>query len=341
MFPNPAARLQLAASSMTGYARLRVFVRAVIGAALLAWLIRRTGFRPGVLQEPASSLAAAGAASLILILGQALSAWRWQLLLGADPPRWLDLFRIYLIGQFVGLFLPTSIGGDMVRIAAVSRVRSVGRTTSSVLLDRGLGLGALLVYLLVGVVLVPAHAAEWSDRLQLRAPPLWVLGITAAGLILVLVVAFVQPIFSRIRGFTRETLSSLHDTLGREPRRLTGALILSFLVQAAYIAAWGVLALGLGLTLPVGFLLFAVPFVSLAMMLPVTIAGFGVREGVWTLLLAPLGVPGATGVALGLLYFGAFSVVGAAGGLWLALRGTGLPRPENARAQARPAATCE
>ena len=68
------------------------------------------------------------------------------------------------------------------------------------------------------------------------------------------------------------------------------------------------------------------------MMVPVTIAGLGVREGVWALLVAPLGYAGASGVALGLLYLAAFSVVGGAGGVWLVVQGAGL-RPA-ARGQA-------
>jgi uncharacterized membrane protein YbhN (UPF0104 family) len=261
----------------------------------------------------------------VLGVGQALSASRWKLLLGPDP-RWLDLFRIYLIGQFAGLFLPTSVGGDVVRIAAVSRVKPAALTVSSVLLDRALGFVALLVYLLIGVLLIPAHATDWGDRLRFGAPARWLLGVSGAGIVLILVVAL-SRILRRVRVFARDTLRAMASTFRGEPGRFAGALLLSFLVQGLYMCAWGAAAAGLGLTLPIEFLLFAVPFVSLAMMLPVTISGMGVREGVWALLLAPLGIPGASGVALGLLFFAAFSLVGAAGGVWLAVRGTGIAPP--------------
>jgi hypothetical protein len=176
-----------------GKARLRLYLRAVIGAALLGWLAHRTGFGLGVLAAPGRTLAAVGATSVLLATGQALSAWRWQLLLGPDAPGWLDLCRVYLIGQFAGLFLPTSVGGDVVRIAAVSRVRPAGLTLSSVLLDRGLGLLALCVFFVIGAFLAPAQAAGWSDRLQLGASPSRWIAAGALGALLLLFLAPFQP----------------------------------------------------------------------------------------------------------------------------------------------------
>jgi branched-subunit amino acid transport protein len=102
------------------------------------------------------------------------------------------------------------------------------------------------------------------------------------------------------------------------------------------VAAW--MTLGAGLRLPVGWgeMLVFVPFVSLAAMVPVTVAGIGVREGAWALLLAPYGVAAADAVAFSLLYFLAFCLVGAAGGVVFALQGMGrAPSAPGALAAAR------
>jgi hypothetical protein len=131
-----------------------------------------------------------------------------------------------------------------------------------------------------------------------------------------------------VRAFTGETLGAMARTFRRQPGASGAALLPSFAVQGTYVLAWRTAGTAAGLALPVEFLLFAVPVVSLASMVPVTIHGLGVREGVWALLLAPLGVSSASGVALGLLFFAAFTLVGAAGGIWLALRGTEIaPAP--------------
>jgi hypothetical protein len=253
-------------------ARLRFFLRAVIGAALLGWLAHRTGFGPGVLEAPVRTLGAVGLTSLLLAIGQALSAWRWQLFLGPDAPRWLDLFRVYLIGQFAGLFLPTSVGGDVVRIVAVSRVRPAGLTVLSILLDRGLGLGALLVYLGIGVLLVPAHTAGWGTRLQVGVSPSWWIAGAALVALLLLFLA-PHPMLGRVRAFASETLRAMAETFRRRPRAFGAALLLSFFVQGIYILAWRTAGTGAELVLPLNFLLFAVPVVSLATMVPVTIHG--------------------------------------------------------------------
>jgi hypothetical protein len=99
------------------------------------------------------------------------------------------------------------------------------------------------------------------------------------------------------------------------------------LVQALYIVAWGVLAYGMGMHLSTGVLLVSVPVVSLGAMLPITLSGLGVREGVWLLLLRPYEVAPATVVAFSLLYFVCVTLVGAAGGLLFVVHGTDLRPP--------------
>jgi len=73
-----------------------------------------------------------------------------------------------------------------------------------------------------------------------------------------------------------------------------------------------------------------VPFVSLAAMLPITLSGLGVREGVWVLLLAPLGIAGANAIGFSLSYYAANGIVGILGGVVFAVLGTDAAASQSA-----------
>ncbi len=304
----------------------KFWVRVVVGLGLLVWIIRRTDLHAlSISVGPGLLLGVAGAVFAIAV-AQGLAAWRWRVIMGPGAPAWGYLYRLYLIGLFFSLFLPTSIGGDTVRAAAASAGSvNPGSAVASVVLDRIVGVLALVFYFIVGVVIDPAAFARLTGELGVRMPSgmkLAVAGTTVVGILVALVV------LGRRSAAVRRAIdegSRLTVLFAQSPRALSAALGLGLAVQGAYIAAWGALATGLGWSLPLGFLLFAVPFVSLAAMAPVTINGLGVREGAWLLLLTPRGIAGPNAVAYGLLYFLGVMVVAASGGLLFTVRGVAVP----------------
>jgi uncharacterized membrane protein YbhN (UPF0104 family) len=90
----------------------------------------------------------------------------------------------------------------------------------------------------------------------------------------------------------------------------------------------------MGLAVPLSVWFYAVPLVSLAMVLPISISGVGVREGGLAFLLAPFGVTAEQGVALGLLWFLATIVGGLLGG---AIFLSGVTNPHGSRLVDEPA----
>src|SRR5262249_5054680 len=86
----------------------------------------------------------------------AISTWRWRVLLHAQgfPASMADLSASYLVATFFNNFLPSNIGGDVIRVRDSSRL--TGSTTTSlavVAIDRILGLGALYVLALSAYVI--------------------------------------------------------------------------------------------------------------------------------------------------------------------------------------------
>ena len=114
-----------------------------------------------------------------------------------------------------------------------------------------------------------------------------------------------------------------------QPGLILRAIGWSFVVQMAGAAAVACIGRALGITLPLAAWFAVVPLVALAMAVPISISGAGVREGLLVLLLAPYGVKTDAGVAVGLLWFLATIVTGLVGGVLFMLE----PRPA-----ARPAA---
>lgn len=311
-------------------ATVGVLVRLAAGAALLAFVVSRADAGALTLRWDARAGAGLAAAVGLIAVAQGLSAARWRLVLGPDDaPPWTRLLRLYLVGQFFSLFLPTSVGGDAVRAVAVSRgARRPAWAVSSVVFERMLGVVALVAMLAIGGWAAPGvfRASAGSATLRIDPGPAEV----AIGVLLLAAAGFagwrMTMRSGRLRALAAEA-AALWTGLAARPAAFGAALAASVGVQGAYVAAW--LALAAGLRLPVGWgeMLVFVPFVSLAAMVPVTVAGIGVREGAWALLLAPYGVAAADAVAFSLLYFFAFCLIGAAGGLVFALEGIGRPAP--------------
>ena len=93
-------------------------------------------------------------AMLLMIVGTALRAVRWQVLLQAldiDVPL-RRLVQLYFIGAFFNIFLPTGLGGDAVKMAELAR--STGRAPEAIgttLVDRATGLWVLFVLALLAL----------------------------------------------------------------------------------------------------------------------------------------------------------------------------------------------
>src|SRR5262245_55509327 len=120
-------------------AMVKVALRLLVSAALLAFLV--TKIPAGSLQPKnthACTLAFFVAALALTFFGFVLSAWRWQRVLavfGVEVPV-RTLLSHYLAGQFVGNVLPSTIGGDVLRVSRASKSTTGDVAFASVAIDR-------------------------------------------------------------------------------------------------------------------------------------------------------------------------------------------------------------
>ncbi|CAN5738718.1 lysylphosphatidylglycerol synthase transmembrane domain-containing protein [soil metagenome] len=290
-------------------------VRIAVAAALLGGMAWAADFSTATVVLDGSTLLGVLAACLVLVVTLHLSAIRWHVVLGSDDPGVMALSKLYFIGWFFSQFLPSSVGGDAARLIGLRQSGTpLARAGSSIVLERLLGLAALLVFLAAGVMVFPALARLTAEGSSLGLPTRWLVVGAGVGTVAALVGAVLLLRNERFRRLVQDTFSLWQGFLGSKDR-LVWAVVLSFLVQAGYILVWVAIAWGLRLAIPLAVHLFFLPAVSLAALLPVTVSGLGVREGFTVLILAPLGVAVPDAVAYGLLFYGCSVVVGGIGGL--------------------------
>src|SRR5690606_34180014 len=212
----------------------------------------------------------------------------------------------YLAGQFVSNVLPTTIGGDVLRVSRLSRdTGETPGTFASVVLERMTGWLVLPVITIIGFLVNPG-LRQLGRATQLAL--LLAVG-TLVGLAGVLTLAGSRRLGGRFasRSGWRRFAGAVHLGVARlrhQPGTAAGVLVAGFayllvLVLAAVAAAQ---ALGLrpaGLTALLDFF----PAVLIAQVLPISMSGLGVREGAFVLFLGPLGVATDEAVALGLLLY--------------------------------------
>ena len=251
------------------------------------------------------------AALAVTLVGVVLSALRWHLVLAAleVPARVRALLPHCLAGLFVSNFLPTTIGGDLLRVARLSATTGqTPRSFASVVLERLTGWIVLPVISLVTLAINPGLLRPPildSSRLVV------VVSLTTLGLLMVLVALALSPAVGRRvayrEGWTR-FINAIHLGLARfrdRPRAAFEVLVVGFLYQLAAVLAAFLAAKALGLPVSWTAILAFMPAVAIVQVLPVpTMGGLGVREGAFALFLQPLGVSVDQAVTLGLLLYG-------------------------------------
>ncbi|HEX5947391.1 MAG TPA: lysylphosphatidylglycerol synthase transmembrane domain-containing protein [Acidimicrobiales bacterium] len=286
-------------------------VRLVVSALMLVVLIAKVPSFDLADLVPEWSLAAGlwlAIAAVFTLAGIALSALRWQKVLEALEIR-TKLPRLMshnLAGQFVSNVLPTTIGGDVLRVSRLSReTGEPPGTFASVVLERLTGWLVLPVITIVGFAVNPGlrqlgSATRVALALALGTLVLLVGVLAAAGS------ARIGGRFATNSGW-RRFVGAVHlgiERLRTHPGAAANVLVAGFAYQLALVLAAVAAAQALGLR-PAGLtaLLAFFPAVLIAQVLPISMSGLGVREGAFVLFLGPLGVASEQAIALGLLLY--------------------------------------
>ncbi|MFN2471661.1 MAG: lysylphosphatidylglycerol synthase transmembrane domain-containing protein [Gaiellaceae bacterium] len=324
---------------MTARALRLALTVLVTGAcvAYLAWKIdlSHTG---DVLADANPGLFALAAA--IMVVTTVPMAWRWQLLLAVkgvrEPLSWLT--RTYFVAYSANQVLPTSLGGDAVRVVETAR-RHPGRAgliTGTVVLDRALGGIATVGLAAIGFVLALGRydigAYLWMEAAFVTGAG--VLGFLAFSARARRSLAWLAPLLDRVR--LERSLRAVYEGIHsyRSEGRLLLALALATLaLQAVRILPVWLVARAVDIDLSVRPFYVMGPVLFFVLLFPFTINGFAVREAFFVSFLGQLGVAAEPAFAAGFLFF-LVTVVMALPGLGILLweGARGAPRPGIRRA---------
>lgn len=282
--------------------------------------------------DPAWLAAALAAATL----QYPFSALRWRYMtrvFGGD----LSLRRAvpeYFLAVFLNQTLPGGVPGDVVRaVRDRNRARGdgpnangtatglrrhtegLGAAARGVALERASGQIALVLVALVGVLVLPGVS---RDRL-----PLEVVAAVVLGTLVVVTLVMLGLRALAARGWRRPqgALDALRDarTALFGPRHFVMHIALSLPVVGSFLGTFWLAARSIGITLEPAAAVGLVPLVLLAMVVPVTVGGWGVREGAAAGLLTLAGLQAHQGVAASVLY-GAVILASSLPGAWVLLR---------------------
>jgi len=297
----------------TNRSKLQFLARLVVSAALLGYLL--------FVAVPAEDLAKIFTLflrsdlvqllfALVCVLGdRLLSSWKWLLLLRVRQPGLpaLPVIEIFFVSTFLGYFLPSSIGGDAIRAFALSRInRDLAGSTSSVVIDRAygilglLGISAVVLLSAIGVFVTVADAAV-----------IWAATAVAVAGVLLISSRTIHRLFTSFAGLEkggpiRTRLARLVSAATQyvdAKRTLVRVFLNSLAVQVLRVLLGVFCGAALGLDVDITVYFIAMPIIVVVTLLPLSIAGFGVREAAFIYFFTRVGVPAYACISLSMLYF--------------------------------------
>lgn len=275
-------------------------------------------FRPAVVY---SAFIAAG----ILLMQVAFCVWRWRFLastLTEILPSFRLTFWTYEEGLFYNQLLPSTIGGDVVRVVRWQGAGVRGLpAASSVFLDRLSGLNGAALVLLLGIpVLIGRHTSRSLVLLALLLSLSVILG-TAGGFAIARWPKLTSPLMRLPR------LWNIAETLRKNLKWnmiFVYSLALSLIGHILSGLAAYCVAISFGIHLSAFILVFVTSLVVLVSTVPITIAGWGIRELSYVSFLSPFGVDRTEAFALGAVFGLVMMLTALPGGLALVF---GLSKP--------------
>ena len=279
---------------------MRLMAKLAVAGGLLGILVYLMDWREVAMAIRRADLAWVAAAFLVSMAGSVISAEKWRGLLGASQIR-IGLVlaaRPYWLGAFFSNFLPTSIGGDAVRLMLTPAPGRLNRVAGSILLERVTGLVVLLAITCVGFAVAPwivPHLTIGHVLLPLVGG--LVLASTAALLLPRRAAAFLALVRSYGPSLLRrpvriaERLAWTVARQTRDRRALVRALALSVPFYATVVLAQYFCLRAVGADIPLHYALLFGAGIQLLAVLPISINGLGVSEGAFVALYATFGVP--------------------------------------------------
>ena len=299
-----------------------------ITGLLLYWVFRNANIDEILVSMQASDKRLLLGALLLNFVGYLIITSRWRLLLkamGLKAP-FFYLIKSLMVGVFINNFMPSTIGGDAVRVYDSWRIgKSKARALTVIFVDRMLGVLALCLIVFISLLCF--------RQPSLNLPHLYVwLMIVASGTVCVSwlifspsirIVDFIKRIHLPFSGKLQEKVENVINAMlsfKGQRKTLVKSIALSLALQVNVVLHYYIIARSLDLSVPFYSFFVIIPIAIFIMMVPVTINAIGVRESVFIYFLSGFGVLESQAVAFAWLAYGLVLLQGLLGGVVYAFR---------------------
>jgi uncharacterized protein (TIRG00374 family) len=314
---------------------LMMAAKLLVSLGLLAYLFSTTDLTALLRRVRTGDLLLLSVAVLLYTSMQGLAAWRWRVLLAAQgyPAPLRQLTASYLIATFFNNFLPSNVGGDVIRVRDSSQL--TGSTTASlaiVAIDRVLGLLAL--YVLAGSAWLLAGPAVRD--LPGAAPALAALG---AGFLVAAFLFFRAGTARRLvaispvarHDWSRQRFEVVQAAVQVYREKLASVWVAfgaSLVLQSSAVLYFFFVAHALGIDLPLGPSFVIIPLCFLVQTVPISFNGWGVRESLFIVYFGQIGLSRDSALAFSLVGAGLNVLLSLSGAVVWAARGTTVGEAE-------------
>jgi hypothetical protein len=272
------------------------FIKVIVSAGVLALVLTRMDFYQVWVQFQYLSPSFIIFALLFYTGCQLLSCWRWQVVLwssGHSAPM-SSLLSSYFAGMFLNIFLPGALGGDVYRVYRVAQATKDSEVALvSVFLERFTGLAALSGLAVIGLVPAFRLIGRWDILLLFAA----CVGSLVGAVLLIAspkLLIWAEPWLIKFRlskvAARFAKIQILLRTFAQHRQALFLSMGLSLLLQLAIVYYHYLVAHQLKIPISYLELLVFIPIIVVVTLLPISLGGIGLKEGLWVYLFSRIGL---------------------------------------------------
>jgi len=305
--------------------KLSVILRIIVSLSLLTlllWLTREHFARIWLLLSSVN-ISKFILAFLVFISGIVFMAWRLKIVLAVQGYAFTvkNLFSLTLIGYFFTNFMPTSVGGDLVKGYYISKkTKTKLGSYTAIFVDRIIGMLSLVLLASLALAIMRGDVEDkfifWGIIALLLFSIISVLLLSNEKLLKKIVSCLRLTHLLRVLkldSLVKKTYDTMNVYAGHK-EKLLQTVTLSLIAQFIGFSSIFILSKSLAVDIPFGKILLVVPVAFTLCMLPVTMNGLGLRE--WTFVLFFRSTIGnAAALSLSLLYLAMFLLISLIGGI--------------------------
>lgn len=287
---------------------ISVSIRLLIGIAILLFLSNSFNLTDALRAILNANLYWIIFSLFIILILRVIVVIRWKIILDYQKLiiPFIELVKINYVSSAIGQVLPGGIGGDVLRGYKLTiKYKQLSNTTSSIILDRILGIGSMIIVAFVGSIIADIIGLKLNLSLYLAAILFLLVLFFVVGHKININYKSLSNIKSKRILTILKKLEELYYSVTDVNKVKTiflSVFSISIVVQLLRCLIFYLLFLAFGHSIDFIYLLITIPITLILSIIPISISGLGVREGALVYFLTSIGIPAEICIGVGLLF---------------------------------------